>query len=69
MQQTKQLPIALEQNLQLLNTLAKYSEPTSTLETLKEKMSPFTEHPTQYLRTIERPDGALKDTFLSYSED
>jgi len=69
MQQTKQLPTALEQNLQLLNTLAKYSEHTSTLETPKEKTLPFTEHPMQYLRTIERLDGALKDTFLSYSED
>jgi len=63
MQLIKLLPIALEQNLQLLNTLAKYLELTSTLETLKEKTLPFTEHPTQHLRTIERPDGALKDTF------
>jgi len=52
MQQIKLLPTALEQNLQLLNTLAKYLEHTSTLETPKEKMLPFTEYPTQYLRTI-----------------
>jgi len=52
MQQIKLLPTALEQNLQLLNTLAKYLEYISTLETLKEKTSPFTEHLTQYLRTI-----------------
>ena len=44
MQQTKLLPIVLEQNLQLLNTLAKYLEHTSTLETLKEKILPFMEH-------------------------
>ena len=43
-------------------------EPTSTLETLKEKILPFTEYPTQYLRTIETPDGALKDTYLCYLE-
>ena len=52
MQQIKQLPITLEQNLQLLNTLAKYLEYRSTLETLKEKTLPFTEHLTQHLRTI-----------------
>ena len=69
MQQIKLLPTALEQNLQLLNTLAKYLEPISTLETPKEKMLPFIEHLMQYLRTIKRPDGALKDTFLSYLED
>jgi len=65
----KLLPTALEQKQQLLNTLAKYLEPISTLETLKEKTSPFTEHLTQYLRTIKTPDGALKDTFLCYLED
>jgi len=41
----------------------------STLETLKEKTLPFTEYPTQYLRTIKKLDGALKDIFLSYLED
>jgi len=40
----------------------------STLETLKEKTSPFIEYLTQYLRTIERLDGALKDIYLSYLE-
>jgi len=69
MQLIKLLPTALEQKQQLLNTLAKYLEPISTLETLKEKMLPFTEHPTQYLRTIKTLDGALKDTFLCYLED
>jgi len=69
MHQTKPLPIALEQNLQLSNTLAKYSEHMSTSETLKEKTLPFIEHPTQHLRTIKRLDGALKDTFLCYLED
>jgi hypothetical protein len=68
MQQTKLLPTALEQNQWLLNTLAKHLEHTSTLETLKEKILPFMEHPTQHLRTIKRPDGALKDTYLYYSE-
>ena len=38
MRQIKLLPIALEPNLQLLNTLAKYLEPISILETLKEKI-------------------------------
>jgi len=69
MYQTKPSPIALEQNLQLLNTLAKYSEHTPTSETLKEKTSPFTDYLTQHLRTIKRLDGALKDAYLSYSED
>jgi len=44
MQQTKLLLTALEQNLQLLNTLVKYLEHTSTLETLKKKMLPFIEY-------------------------
>ena len=44
MQLIKLLPTTLEQNQQLLNTLVKYLEPISTLETLKEKMLPFTEH-------------------------
>ena len=66
MYETKLLPIALEQNLQLLNTLAKYLEHISTLETLKEKILPFTEYLTQYLQTIKRLDGALKDIYLSY---
>ena len=37
MWQTKLSPIALEPNLQLLNTLAKHLEPMSTLETPKKK--------------------------------
>ena len=69
MHQTKPSPIALEQNLQLLNTLVKYLEHTSTSETPREKTSPFTEHPTQHLRTIKTLDGALKDTYLYYLED
>ena len=69
MQLIKLLPTTLEQNQQLLNTLAKYLEPISTLETLKEKILPFIEHLMQHLRTIERLDRALKDTFLSYLED
>jgi hypothetical protein len=68
MQQIKLLLIVLEQNLQLLNTLAKYLEHTCTSETLKEKTLPFTEHLMQHLRTIKRLDGALKDIYLSYSE-
>jgi len=44
MQQTKLLPIALEQNLQLLNTLAKYLEYIYTLEPLKKKKLSFTEY-------------------------
>ena len=44
MQQIKLLPTALEQNQQLLNTLAKPLEHTSITETQKEKTSPFTEH-------------------------
>jgi len=69
MQLIKLLPTALEQNQQLLNTLAKYLEPISTLETLREKTLPFTEHLMQRLRTIKTPDRALKDTFLCYLED
>ena len=68
MRQIKQLPIALEQNQQLLNTLAKLTEPMSILETPKEKTSPFTELPMQLSQTIRRPDGALKDIYLCYSE-
>jgi hypothetical protein len=44
MQQTKLSPTALEQNRQLLNTLAKPLEYTSIIETQKEKTLPFTEH-------------------------
>ena len=69
MQQTKQLPIALEQNQQPLNTLAKHTEPMSISETPKEKMLPFTELLMQLLRIIQRLDGALKDIYLCYSED
>jgi hypothetical protein len=41
----------------------------SISETLKEKMLPFMELLMQLLWTIKRPDGALKDIYLSYSED
>src|ERR1700722_15053851 len=68
MQQIKLLPTALEQNLQLLNTLAKPLEHTSITETQKEKTSPFTEHLMQHLRTIRRLNGALRGTYLCYLE-
>jgi len=38
MQQIKLLLTALEQNQQLLNTLAKHTEPMSILEALKKKI-------------------------------
>jgi hypothetical protein len=44
-------------------------EPMSISETLKEKILLFTKLPMQLLWTIKRPDGALKDIYLSYSED
>ena len=69
MQQIKQLPIVLEQNQQLLNTLAKRMEFTPISETLKEKTSPFTELLMQLLRTIKRLNRAFKDIYLSYLED
>ena len=69
MRQTKQLPIVSEQNQQLLNTLAKYIEPISILEPLKEKILPFIEFLIQPLQTIKRLDRALKDIYLSYLED
>ena len=52
MQQTKQLPIALKQNQQPLNILAKPIKPISTSETPKEKILPFTEFLMQLLRII-----------------
>ena len=69
MQQIKQLPIALEQNQQPLNTLVKYMEPISISETLKEKILPFTKLLIQLLRTIKKLNGVLKDIYLSYLED
>jgi hypothetical protein len=63
------LPTILKQNQQLLNTLAKHTKPISILETLKEKILPSIELLMQLLQTIKRPDGALKDIYLSYSED
>ena len=69
MQQTKQLLTALKQNQQLFSTLVKHMEPISILETLKEKISPFIELLMQLLQTIKRLDRALKDIYLSYSEN
>ena len=69
MQQTKQLPIILEQNQQLSSTQAKHTEPISILKTPKKKTLPFMKLPIQLLQTIKKPNRALKDIYLSYSKN